>query len=88
MEMVAAMNLLTICRQWLLITFCRSLPLLADPLLQNTGYCFVECLKGRHAVSPCTCQFLLLDSQELRFRIVGVLLLSREFRSKFVVEVV
>lgn len=61
MERVAAMNPLTICRQWLLVMFCRSLALLAASLLQDAGCCSVVYLK---AVSPCTCQYLLTDSQE------------------------
>ncbi|NWI55236.1 SCRN1 protein, partial [Calyptomena viridis] len=63
---VAAVNLLTVCRQWLLIACCRSLALLAGSSLQNAGHFFVLCLKGRKAVFPCTCQYLLSASQELR----------------------
>lgn len=49
-ERVAALNPLTVHRQWLLIVCCRSLALLAGSSLQNAGCFVVLYVKRRNAV--------------------------------------
>lgn len=88
MKEVVAMNLLTVCRQWLLITFCRSLALLAASLRQNAGCCFVVYLKGRKAVYALAIPSLRFSGIKILDCYGFVVCLSLKFRSKVGAEVV